>query len=454
MTHYDVLEVSPSASEEIIKSAYKALSKKYHPDVYQGSADYATRKMKLINEAYDVLSDPQKRKAYDDAIKGDQEEIVPNAPAGVDTNNSCSPKEEVSEERGCCSGCLKNILGVIFWIVVIAFAIRACSDSDGEIPEGSQVQTPQTQVQESTVDTKEDSRISEAARNIEKLFFHKPYTDSGSVEIHEFSDRNRILEYIVEIGSDKETLADGCYLSFENKLFGNDYYYATVSTTQYYYIGGLKENKPHGLGAIVGFSEGEGTYELQGEMMFYYVGEFKNGMKHGFGVEFNADECDITWAFQNLCESGAIEEKHYEYLCNYLFNHVAYEGYWKENEYDGKGNLFEFPEYEGQYYFYAEFKDPLENYIFGHAYPDVTKGEWKSGKLSGTISIYENNCILFAGEVKNGKENGRGIIYYSNGQIKYEGEFKEGKIHGFGSYYDEDGNLIYSGEWDNGNYAH
>ena len=452
--YYQILQVSADASEEIIRSAYKALAKKYHPDVYQGSTDYATRKMKMINEAYAVLSDPQKRRAYDGSMKAEQEEVVSDIPAGdVVDKPYAQNKSDLEEHRGC-SGCLSNILGIIFWIVVIAFVIRACGGSKDDIHDNLQEQNHQTQVQESTSNTEHAINLSEAARNIEMLFFHKPYTDLGSVEIHKFPERNDILEYIVSLGTDKETVADGCYVAYKNKLFGDDYYYATASTTQYYYAGNLKNNKPHGLGAIVGFSEGEGTYELQGEMMFYYVGEFKDGMKHGFGVEFNADECDITWALQDIGDSGSVNEENYEHLCSYLFNHVAYEGYWKENQYDGKGNLFEFPMYEDQYYFFAKYKDPLENYVFGHAYPDVTKGEWEDGEFSGTISIYESNRILFVGDVENGKENGWGTIYYSNGQIKYEGEFKAGKIHGFGSYYDEDGSLIYSGEWKNGDYAH
>lgn len=307
MTYYDILEVIPSASDEIIKSAYKALSKKHHPDIYQGDPNFANKRMAMINEAYEVLSDPAKRKRYDESFINEHEKVVTDILFAGDTIKH-QPSQQSSGHNGC-SGYLSNIIGVIFWIVVIAFAVRACSGGDEDIHDGSQEQTTQTQVQESTYNTEQNSELSEAANNIEMLFFHKPYTDLGSVEIHEFSERDTILEYIVSIGSDRETLADGCYLSLENKLFGNDYYYATVATTQYYYVGKLKENKPHGLGAIVGFSEGEGTYELKGEMIFYYVGEFKNGMKHGFGVEFNADECDITWAFQDLCESGIIEEK-------------------------------------------------------------------------------------------------------------------------------------------------
>ena len=55
---YEVLGVSPSASDEEIKRAYRELARKYHPDNYAGNplADLASEKMKQINEAYDAIT--------------------------------------------------------------------------------------------------------------------------------------------------------------------------------------------------------------------------------------------------------------------------------------------------------------------------------------------------------------------------------------------------------------
>ena len=54
---YKVLGVSPNASEEEVKSAYRQLVKKYHPDNYADSplADLANEKMQEVNEAYDMV---------------------------------------------------------------------------------------------------------------------------------------------------------------------------------------------------------------------------------------------------------------------------------------------------------------------------------------------------------------------------------------------------------------
>ena len=64
--YYEILEVNKNASPEIIEKAYKTLVKKYHPDLQEDNMKKIyEEKIKKINEAYDVLSNSEKRKNYD-----------------------------------------------------------------------------------------------------------------------------------------------------------------------------------------------------------------------------------------------------------------------------------------------------------------------------------------------------------------------------------------------------
>ena len=66
--YYDTLGVKPDAGDAEIKSAYRRLARKYHPDVSKEAG--AEDKFKAVNEAYEALKDPDRRKAYDQLRAG------------------------------------------------------------------------------------------------------------------------------------------------------------------------------------------------------------------------------------------------------------------------------------------------------------------------------------------------------------------------------------------------
>ena len=68
--YYEILEVDEAASNNEIRTAYRTLVKKYHPDIYQGTdKNEAEEILKCINEAYNCLSDAKKRKKYDKGLQ-------------------------------------------------------------------------------------------------------------------------------------------------------------------------------------------------------------------------------------------------------------------------------------------------------------------------------------------------------------------------------------------------
>lgn len=73
--YYEILEVNENASKEVIDKAYKVLAKKYHPDLQEDkNKKAAEEKIKSLNEAYEVLSNTEKRQAYDNKIARIREE--------------------------------------------------------------------------------------------------------------------------------------------------------------------------------------------------------------------------------------------------------------------------------------------------------------------------------------------------------------------------------------------
>ena len=90
--YYEVLGVLPTADDVVIKAAYKVLAQRYHPDKYKGNAEEASLRMAEINVAYATLSDPFKRKQYDDKCRYEksQEDLRQSAKKEADSNKYTS----------------------------------------------------------------------------------------------------------------------------------------------------------------------------------------------------------------------------------------------------------------------------------------------------------------------------------------------------------------------------
>lgn len=76
-TYYEELGVTEKSSPEEITLAYKTLARKYHPDIFDGDKEVGAKKMTAVNNAYDTLSDPEKREKYDRKLSGNYSVTAP-----------------------------------------------------------------------------------------------------------------------------------------------------------------------------------------------------------------------------------------------------------------------------------------------------------------------------------------------------------------------------------------
>ncbi len=193
MNYYEILEVSVNASKEVIKNAYRALSKKYHPDSYVGDTKYAEQKMKEINTAYATLIDEAKRLKYDydNGFKIDSNSILEDTDNIIETKDNNYNEEPKKDD-------LKNndnkkiiILVSIVSIAIIALffiaflvGVLLAEDNDGEKKqidtENSSEEKPKYNINDSyTTDNSNDNNDN----------FNDSYVENNSIENNE-PDKN------------------------------------------------------------------------------------------------------------------------------------------------------------------------------------------------------------------------------------------------------------------------
>lgn len=117
--HYDNLKVSRNAPTEVIRAAYKALAQKYHPDRNSSNVN-ASKNMAIINESYNVLSDPIKRKEHDSWIV-EQESVNAKKNANNENSNTSKAPETTSDSEYF----IKIILHVARYWVLYGIALLA-----------------------------------------------------------------------------------------------------------------------------------------------------------------------------------------------------------------------------------------------------------------------------------------------------------------------------------------
>lgn len=146
--YYQILEVDPRASKEVIEKAYKALVKKYHPDLYMGAQKYqAEKKLKDLNEAFDILSDDFLREQYNSELRKEQmkqdrikqEQMRQETQEDAKSNVGDTQKQTTTQKETFRSKVLKrkSNVGTLDGIIDLLKAIFTSKPKDMRIPSQS-----------------------------------------------------------------------------------------------------------------------------------------------------------------------------------------------------------------------------------------------------------------------------------------------------------------------------
>lgn len=274
--------------------------------------------------------------------------------------------------------------------------------------------------------------------------YRREYIENNGIKIVDFKKENKTLDkFLSKLNEEMIPIK-------EEPAWGNNYYARTKEYSELYYVGDMKDNRPHGKGCIYEvinmFYTGalsEGDSEIY--VMKVYEGEFKKGQFDGFGRKYYAVECVISVEdeYGFLYETGGRLLDYYVDVVGNIqeniirsTNPLEYEGEFKEGEYSGDGNFYEY------------LLKPDNSLKI-----NIASGEFRENKACGECKIYNGAWLVYEGEIKDWEYNGKGTLYYSNGKKHYEGEWTKGEYDGKGTLYNEDGSVEYKGKWDFGDYA-
>lgn len=509
--YYKILQVAPDASTEVIQMAYKALAKKYHPDLNPGQEEAAQEKMKDVNEAYEILSDKDKRWQYDQIYyrqeKTEQKTSysAPEPPKSAQTHSaqskgeqtSAAPvdptpedKEKTSSGKGCAkTGCGCLVVFVVLFILIGLFG-GSSSDSDSDKKPSSSDAASVTATSEMSVasseaeEVKPEEELVYTLENLKKASStysksENPYYKDSVAQyaeainiIYGENTSQTVTEMTLEQAlkdSDVSRLFVEKLLKLQGKdvMSDSDFYRMDVKTDsgivktlltmeserQYMEVSSLPKDRI-------------GDYE---EISFYYGG-MKDNKPNGNGALFAYSARNgLPLEYVGKFKDGKIDGKGISFTYDGLVHYLAHAGNYEKNIATGKMTTYYDNDCQavGNFFLY-KFWDYIDEMSEKWSEDELVRQidlllpQKRVLKLIVTVNLYESPSttvdfnqrvliphIKYEGEMKKGSIEGKGKLYASNGWLAYDGEWKKDKYNGKGILYNQDGTIRKKGTFDN-----
>lgn len=509
--YYKILQVAPDASTEVIQMAYKALAKKYHPDLNPGQEEAAQEKMKDVNEAYEILSDKDKRWQYDQIYyrqeKTEQKTSysAPEPPKGAQTHSaqsrgkqtSAAPvdptpedKEKTSSGKGCAkTGCGCLVVFVVLFILIGLFGGSSSDNDSDKKPSSSDAasvtatsemsvaasETEEVKPEEELVYTLENLKKASSTYNKSENPYYKDSVAQYAEAINIIYGENTpqtVTEMTLEQAlkdSDVSRLFVEKLLKLqgEDVMSDSDFYRMDVKTDsgivktlltmeserQYMEVSSLPKDRI-------------GDYE---EISFYYGG-MKDNKPNGNGALFAYSARNgLSLEYVGKFKDGKIDGKGISFTYDGLVHYLAHAGNYEKNMATGKMTTYYDNDCQavGNFFLY-KFWDYIDEMSEKWSEDELVRQidlllpQKRVLKLIVTVNLYESPSttldfnqrvliphIKYEGEMKKGSIEGKGKLYASNGWLAYDGEWKKDKYNGKGTLYNQDGTIRKKGMFDN-----
>lgn len=509
--YYKILQVAPDASPEVIQMAYKALAKKYHPDLNPGQEEAAQEKMKDVNEAYEILSDKDKRWQYDQIYyrqeKTEQKTSysAPEPPKGAQSHSAQSRrkqtcaapvdptpenKEKTSSGKGCAkTGCGCLVVFVVLFILIGLFG-GSSSDNDSDKKPSSSDAASVTATSEMSVaaseaeEVKPEEELVYTLENLEKASstYNKSENPYYKDSVAQYAEAINIIygentsQTVTEMTLEQALKDSDVSRLFVEKLLklqgedvmsDSDFYRMDVKTDSGIVKTLLTMESERQYMEVSSLPKDHiGDYE---EISFYYGG-MKDNKPNGNGALFAYSARNgLSLEYVGKFKDGKIDGKGISFTYDGLVHYLAHAGNYEKNMATGKMTTYYDNDCQavGNFFLY-KFWDYIDEMSEKWSEDELVRQidlllpQKRVLKLIVTVNLYEtpsttvdfNQRVLiphikYEGEMKKGSIEGKGKLYASNGWLAYDGEWKKDKYNGKGILYNQDGTIRKKGTFDN-----